>query len=38
VAQFLRSLPEWCWIPAGAAVLAAMATTVVVLGKKQMVK
>ena len=38
VAQFLRALPEWGWIPAGAAALAAMATTVVVLGKKQMVK
>ena len=38
VARVLRLVPEWGWIAAGVAALAAMVATVIVLGKKQMVK
>lgn len=38
VARVLQSVPEWGWITAGLVALAAMAATVIGLGKKQMVK
>lgn len=38
VARAFKSVPEWGWIMAGLAALAAMAATVIGLGKKQMVK
>ena len=34
----IQAVPDWGWIALGAAVLAGMAGTVIILGKKQMVK
>lgn len=38
VVRFLSAVPVWGWIAAGLVALAAMAATVIGLGKKQMVK